>query len=265
MIENDYNGEEYYNSYLYGAESPIKKFNDEYFSKLASEFKHFDNSNYCVLDLQGGDGYWGLKIAKILNAKKSICTDFTKSMIDMGSKKYSSEKIEFYNLGFEESLTDERILKEKYCAIIIKEAIHFSNPGYAQKLYNFLNNNCSENFFLSCNGLIRTKHWKTVPDVFPKPFMDYLNLHPNDSWDFAEEMKKISGEKDLIIKKELHELLYEFPFEAFKYFLEKRCWSGFNLCSDEEIQTAINKQKNDSGIVRYTFGNCYVVITKNQG
>ena len=78
-----YDGFSYYKPKLYSdPNSNHNLFFSNYFINFAKKYDKVDNSEYCILDLQGAYGKWGNIIAKQLGAKKCIVTDYSENMIE---------------------------------------------------------------------------------------------------------------------------------------------------------------------------------------
>ena len=259
-----YDGQAYYSSYMYNEKSDFFTFEENYLKNLCENFKENDYSNYSVLDLQGGDGLWGLYLSKLLKAKKCVCVDYTQSMLDVGIKKYKEENMEFYNLSFEDSMSDQRVLKEKYCCVLIKGAIHYSKPIFASQFLEFIKENCTDNSFIIISGFVNNNKFKDIVNVLPETFMNLMNNRSNRPDDFVDELARLDTDKELDIKKDYQKIEYTYPFDEFKAFLEKRSWSGLELCSEDEISNAIEKQRNDTGFVKFSLWSCYILITKKK-
>jgi len=243
---NKYDGFKYYQSKLYtDPESSYNSHYANYFKSFCKQYENVDNSQYCIFDLQGAYGKWGCMIKNLVGAKKCIVTDYSDGMVEYGKTIQPEDEAEFYNLGFDESLTDERVTKHKYCGVLIKEAIHFTQPGYAEKLMNFLKNHCTENAFILCNGVLTTKYWKETPIYFPPTAIESLKNMKYDDIDFANECKELTKDnKEICVQYKIEPIRYKWSLEDFVIFLANRNWSCMRPVPEEELQQYIEFAKN---------------------
>lgn len=259
-----YDGFTYYKSHIFANDdSSYNKFNADYFTNFAKKYAHVDNSQNCVLDLQGGSGKWGSLVAKALKAKKCVVTEYSEGMAEFGRTLHNPDEVEFHHLDFNTSLTSENITKNKYCAIIIKEAIHFADKGYSEKLMNFFRDHCTQDAFILCNGVIRTRHWKVKPEELPKTCLENLENLAYDDIDFADEIKLISEDRKLNVNYDILAVPYHWPLEEYTYFLKNRSWSSFRTVPQEELDACVQNQvdkKNEW--VKYDVYFAYINITK---
>lgn len=255
-----YDGFTYYKSHIFNNnDSSYNKFNSNIFTELTKTLSNNDNSEYYVLDLQGGYGKWGNLVAKNIKAKKCIVTDYSEKMIEFGKTIYDEDEVEYYNLDFNSSLTDENIIKNKYCAIIIKEAIHFSEKGYSEKLIKFFKDYCTKEAIIICCGVIRTRNWKVLPEELPKTCIANLDNLVYDDIDFLNEVKL---NEEVKVEYEILPVPYHMPIEEYITFLKNRSWSSFRTVPEEEIDNCLNKQIDEKKEwVKFEVYFAYIHIT----
>jgi len=240
-----YDGFSYYKPKLYSdPNSSYNSFYTNYFVNFAKKYEKVDNSEFCFLDLQGAYGKWGNLISKQLGAKKCIVTDYSENMVEYGKTLYPENEAEFYALDFEKSLTDERITKYKYCGILIKEAIHFTDEGFAARLLEFFKKHCTENAFILCPNHCKAKYWKDISEYLPPTFMKEIDKTRYDSMDLADDFRELTkNEKGFKIESKVEPVLHDWTKEDFIYFLEKRMWSMLRVVPEDELNIYIEKAK----------------------
>ena len=243
--ENKYDGFAYYKPKLYSdPNSSYNTFFTNYLTDFCKKYEDIHNSEYYFLDLQGAYGMWGNMISKKIGAKKCIVTDYSEGMIEYGKTLYPESEAEFYNADFEKSLTDERITKYKYCGIIIKEAIHFTDAGYSARLMDFFKKHCTENAFIICVGLSKPKYWAEVTDFIPHSAMKEITDMRYDIIDFADEFREMTkNESGYKVESRIEPVPYIWLLDDFVYFLQNRSWSCFRVISEEELNEYIEKAK----------------------
>jgi len=218
-----------------------------------TEIQKNDNSESYVLDLGGGKGNYGVYATKILKAKKLIVYDVSESLINLGKSLYG-DSVEYVQAKFEEVFEKEK--SRTFCYIFVKEAIHFSNKDFYYKLLNFCMTNLKGK--LCVVGIPRLANWIETPPYPPSALtaLNNLTLDVVDCFEIAkkeliaEESEKKVSNINLVYKN----INYNTPFDEFSTLLLNRRWSFFTKCSDEELQSHLEKLKEkNSSLVEY---NC---------
>jgi hypothetical protein len=220
-----------------------------------------DNSDKYILDLGGGNGYYGLLILKILKAKKVICYEPNLTMIEAGKSKFSTEldSIEYVPSKMEDILLNKTHLKHKYCCILVKEAIHFSNSDFFEKLLNFCDTNLYGKLLLL--GAPNYKYWKKEP-CLPKSAIKAIENINFDIIKCKDILTKKYNSNEFIKKIvfSLEEVAFKFTFLQYESFMINRSWSFLLKSTDleiketiENVKLSLSKSEKDEIIIDVTY------------
>lgn len=212
--------------------------------EIVRVLKDKDNSDKYVVDLGGGYGYYGLLIKNLIGAKKTICFEPDINMINSGKIKYqnSLDSIEYVNDRMEKFL--ERSQDEKFCVILAKETIHFTNPEFFDKLMNLCNNQL--NGLLIVAGFANYNFWKyqaPIPEHTINKLKNYERFTVHTCFDLANE-KQIKHGYPNKIDLSFSDQPYELTFEQYERFIMKCSWSYFLEVSKEVLEETVRKYKD---------------------
>lgn len=199
--------------------------------------KDKDNSDKIVLDLGGGNGSFGVMIRDILKAKKAIIYEPDSSLVETGIKENKEDiengKLEFINDFMEKALEKEK--ENKFCFILLKEVIHYSDEIFFSNLIQFSSKYLNGILFIS--GLIDYSLWKEqLP--FPKTGNETLK---NTKFTITHCNNILK--KENLYKFQFHsELIYsDLSFDEYSSFVLNKGWSNLKDCSENELKECVDE------------------------